>query len=202
MLRMRDHFGSFTKGTLKSIWILFVFMFLVATISLANTILAESAKTERLVAGLNGEQVIPPVKINTTGEVFFLPKNGNLAFTLNVTGISNLTKVEIQMANTSMNGPTVVDLLTHSVSRNQTGGGVLLKGNITSSELVGPLTAKPITDLQGSMEKGNTYVIISTAKYPNGEIRGQVGSEGIDESGTSLGQNNVTESADLLNEPE
>ena len=42
------------------------------------------------------------------------------------------------------------------------------------------------------MQKGNTYVNVLTMQNPNGEIRGQLGFAGIDETGTNLGEQKVT----------
>lgn len=207
MLGMKDFSSRLTKKFVNSrlLFIVIILAFSAVLTSTAKSMIyaeTEPGKAERLVAGLNGEQVIPPVKTNATGEVFFLPKSGSLTFMLNLTGISKVAGAEIQMANTSKNGPSVVNLSSPSNILNETTNGILMKGNFTSSSIIGPMAGKPITDLEESMKKGNTYLIITTAKYPKGEIRGQIGSEGIDESGTSIGQNNVTESADLLNEPE
>lgn len=204
MFEMRNYSGGSLEEILNPRLCLGATLIAVAVIILFanNVIYAESGNQERLVAGLNGDQVIPRVKTNATGELFFLPENGTLSFMLNITGISNLTKIEIQTANTSQNGPTVTNLLVPAGAKTQTSNQIILKGNVTSSDLVGAMDGKPLTFLRDSMLKGATYVIVSTQQYPNGEIRGQIGSEGRDESDTSLGQNNVTNTVDQLDEPE
>jgi hypothetical protein len=49
-----------------------------------------------------------------------------------------------------------------------------IRGNITSSDLKGPLKGKMIAELISAMRNGNTYVSIDTPYHENGEIRGQI----------------------------
>ena len=54
------------------------------------------------------------------------------------------------------------------------------------------MKGKQVTDLADIMQQGGAYVNILTVQNPRGEIRGQIGFEGVDESGTTAGQGNIT----------
>ena len=47
-------------------------------------------------------------------------------------------------------------------------------GYITSSDLVGPLKGKQISDLVKLINDGEAYVNVHTETNPKGEIRGQI----------------------------
>ncbi len=52
--------------------------------------------------------------------------------------------------------------------------GVLAEGEITSTDLVGTLQGRELTDLVLMVENGSAYATIGTASYPVDAIRGQI----------------------------
>ena len=52
--------------------------------------------------------------------------------------------------------------------------GVLGKGTIRATDLVGPLEGMTLEDLLEAMDSGETYVNVHTDLNPGGEIRGQI----------------------------
>lgn len=50
----------------------------------------------------------------------------------------------------------------------------VVRGVLTSRNLVGPLKGKTIRDLIREIKKGNAYVNAHTIQNPDGEIRGQI----------------------------
>jgi hypothetical protein len=54
-------------------------------------------------------------------------------------------------------------------------------GTINSDDLSGPLEGMQISDLVDAFNDGNTYANIHTQQNPNGEIRGQIISEELQE---------------------
>lgn len=151
-----------------------------------------SAIQPTFVAGLTGNQEVPVVHTNATGTASFsATSNSTTGYVLNVTGISNVTQADVNVAEQGKNGPIILTLFTSKAPvRNIT--GVLSQGNITSSDLQGPMKGKLLSSLTELMQNGGAYVNIRTIQNPNGEIRGQIGFAGIDESGKALGEKNLT----------
>jgi len=165
-----------------------IFMLFVIT-SLTNLAVASQGN---FVAGLTGNQEVPPANTSALATAYFVPlPDGKLAYTLNVTGINNVTQAAINMGEQGKNGTVVVTLFR---ANSPTGpiNGILAEGNITSDILQGNLYNKQISDLTSLMQKGQLYVNIKTMSSPDGEVRGQIGFAGVDESGTTLGEQNVT----------
>jgi len=175
---------------------LFKVIFAVAIIltmgSLANTVPAGSAAQGSFVAGLTGIEEVPPTHTNATGSASFLQTlEGKMMYGLNVTGIGNVTKADVHVGKQGENGPVVVTLFTSKSSPIRI-NGTLSQGNITSANLQGPMKGKQLSNLIDLFQHGGTYVNVATEQYPNGEIRGQIGFAGIDESGKALGEKNIT----------
>ena len=61
-----------------------------------------------------------------------------------------------------------------SGNQSQTPLGLLKNGNISASDLEGPMQGKTIKDLKSIMNNSQTYVNILTGDHPDGEIRGTV----------------------------
>ena len=75
--------------------------------------------------------------------------------------------------NNSAKGDVIVDLMKTS-NQSKTPGGFLMNGNITPTDLQGPLQGSTLDVLESKMNNSQTYVNILTNSHPGGEIRGQV----------------------------
>ncbi len=150
-----------------------------------------SAAQGNFVAGLTGNEVIPPVDTNAQASTSFQPMSGGkLIYILNVTDISNVTQAQIYLGKQGENGPVIFTLFSseYPISRMS---GTLSQGNITPADFQGPMKGKQLSDLISLMQHGGAYVNVITQQNPKGEVRGQIGFEGIDETGTTLGENSL-----------
>lgn len=116
--------------------------------------------------------------------------SSQICYQLWVTGISNVSQAHIHMGAVGQEGPVVAWLFPSakaaqgSASPNTTNmpgnfTGLLAKGNISASDLVGPMQGKNLTDLKAAMMSGQLYVNVHTTQNPGGEIRGQINSSNI-----------------------
>lgn len=118
-----------------------------------------------------------PIQTLAQGQVIFhVGKNGEeIEFMLIVANIQNITMAHIHLDNGSPLGPIVVWLYPRMPPPKEILGrfdGILAKGTIKASNLVGPLEGKTLGDLVQKMEDGNAYVVVHTTQHPPGEIRG------------------------------
>jgi CHRD domain len=185
--RTRNHIRK--NGT--KLWpktLLFIFV-LTMIVILPNK---ASASQPNFVAGLTGNQEVPSVNTNATGSASFSPVSDSMIrYVVNVTGLSNVTEADLHIAKEGKNGPIALTLFSSKAPvTNLT--GILSQGNITSANFQGPMMGKQLSNLTDLMQKGGAYVNVLTVQNPNGEIRGQLGFAGIDETGTNLGEQKVT----------
>lgn len=142
---------------------------------------------ESYVAGLSGYDEVPPVNTSSTGYVNFVINSEKISYALNVTNIHNVTNADIHLAPYGKNGP-IVGQLFESTSPTGMVNGTLSEGNFTADNLQGPIKGQKISDLISYLQEGDIYVNVRTLTNPEGEIRGQIGFEGVDETGTTLGE--------------
>ena len=135
-----------------------------------NTAFSEDKK---YFTPLTGMEEVPPVNTNSTGIAFFELLNNHLDFKVNVTNLENIKSAQIHLGEFGQNGEIIVSLLK-SLSPVDVHNGTLVEGQVTPSELVGPLKGKTINELVQLFNNTKTYVNIHTEQYPNGEIRGQI----------------------------
>jgi hypothetical protein len=135
-----------------------------------NTALSEEKK---YFTPLTGMEEVPPVNTNSTGIALFELLNNHIDFKVNVTNLDNIKSAQIHIGEFGQNGEIIVSLLK-SLSSVDVQNGTLVEGQVTSSDLVGPLKGKTINELVQLFNNTKTYVNIHTEQYPNGEIRGQV----------------------------
>ena len=135
-----------------------------------NTAFSEGKK---YFTPLTGMEEVPPVNTNSTGIAFFELLNNHLDFKVNVTNLENIKSAQIHLGEFGQNGEIIVSLLK-SLSPVDVHNGTLVEGQVTPSELVGPLKGKTINELVQLFNNTKTYVNIHTEQYPNGEIRGQI----------------------------
>jgi CHRD domain len=119
-------------------------------------------------------------KSNSTGTAKFLVNDNNsqISYWINVTGIKKINQAHVHNGTTGQNGDIVVSLLSNlkSAKGNATPPKIGFNGNITKSDLRGPMQGKKISDLITLMGNGSAYVNIHTDKFPKGAIRGQISS--------------------------
>ncbi|WP_397342017.1 CHRD domain-containing protein [Paenibacillus qinlingensis] len=130
-------------------------------------------KTFRAI--LRGRNEVPPVRTIASGNALLqLNNRGNqLSFILVVRNISRVTQGHIHLGRAGQNGPVVAFLFGPSKFGISVRRGVV-RGILTSADLVGQLRGRSLQDLVREFENGNAYVNVHTIQNPDGEIRGQV----------------------------
>jgi hypothetical protein len=139
----------------------------------------EMSNEQSFKATITGDQVVPPVKTEATGDaVFKVEKDGSeLHYTLNVKGIRGVLMAHIHLGEKGKNGPVVVWLYPSKPKPKLIPSelnGQLAGGTITEKSLMGPLKGKPLSDLIKDIKEGKTFVMVHTKKHKTGEIRGQI----------------------------
>ena len=123
-----------------------------------------------------------------------------IKYKVNVTGFSNATGAHIHMGKAGANGDVIVDLLKDG-KKNPTKIGMAIRGNITDSDLTGPMQGKTLSDLISAINSGDTYTNVHTPSHPDGEIRGQIesGSGNAGSSGNQTATVTVTDTGNSTN---
>ena len=130
-------------------------------------------------AHLTGDQEVPAVETNATGQaVFQLSKDGLiLSYKLIVANIEDVRMAHIHLAPAGINGGVVAWLIPSGpppILIEGKSNGILAEGVITADNLVGVLAGEPLEALVEAMKSGDTYVNVHTSEFPGGEIRGQI----------------------------
>jgi hypothetical protein len=129
------------------------------------------AQGEKFVAKLTGNEEVPPSNSKATGTAeFTVSGKDSIDYKVSATNIQNVTEGHIHIGKKGENGPIVFTLFRANAPVNQ----LSENETITSSEFVGQLKDKPLSDLITVMNNGSAYANIHTQQNPNGEIRGQI----------------------------
>ena len=147
-----------------------------ATIDFPTSAFAgEQQEEERFITELTGFEEVPPVN-NTSaiGVAEFKLGQDNIMYIVNVTDIENVTAAHIHSGQVGENGPIVITLFKEDTPTTTMTTGVLSEGNITATNLEGPMAGKLLSNLTSAMSNDQTYVNVHTQQNPNGEIRGQI----------------------------
>ncbi len=125
-------------------------------------------------ASLTGAEEVPPVSTMASGEAtFVLSDDGTqLAYTVTVSGISDVLAAHIHLAPAGSNGPVVAGLFGGKIVGPF--DGILAQGTITAADLKGLLAGMSLDSLIAEIKAGNTYVNVHTTANPPGELRGQI----------------------------
>lgn len=130
-----------------------------------------------LYSAISGDKQVPPVETDVAGRLSVsIPQNeAGIKYKINITGTSNISSAYIHLGQNGENGDAIVDLLEDSKKDQiSSQAGIIIRGEIIDSKLMGPLKGKPLIDLSDAMINGETYVNIITPTHPKGEIRGQI----------------------------
>jgi hypothetical protein len=169
-----------------------VMMFVIAAIALTSVTIGatigfttsafagggEEQQQETFIAELTGvEEVLRTVDTSAIGVAEFKVGQDSIMYRINVTDIENVTATHIHSGQVGENGPVVVTLFqedTPTTTAAATVGVLLSEGNITATNLEGPMAGKPLSNLTSAMRNEQTYVNVHTQQNPDGEIRGQI----------------------------
>jgi hypothetical protein len=137
---------------------------------------------------MSGANEVPAVNTNANGYTSFRTASNDtlVKYKINITGLSDVTNAHIHQGKKGQNGDMIVDLLNNS-KKNKIKLGIAIRGNITGSDLIGPMKGNSTETLLSAISSGGTYVDIHTPKYSDGEIRGQIELE----SGKNRNQSNA-----------
>lgn len=155
---------------------LFAITLFIGSPGVISTVFAQQTEEAHFMAELSGKSGIPPnLSTKTIGNaIFTLTQDGNeMLYTVNAVNINRVTDVVLVL---STGGVTsYVAFLRSGSQQGATGAinGLLVQGNLTSSNLVGLLKGKQISDLVKDMLDGNIYLRVSAVKFPL-EIIGKV----------------------------
>lgn len=136
---------------------------------------------------LSGANEVPPVDTPASGRgVYRLREDGTVLRFLHVfRGLENVVGAHLHLGAPGENGPVVVSLLNPPADDPFR----RLRGEVTASDLTGPLAGRSLSALVAEIEAGNIYVNVHTndgqdpagtgpGDFPSGEIRGQLGRPG------------------------
>ena len=138
--------------------------------------LSHAQGEQKFTAKMTGKEEVPPHDTKATGTAeFTLSADGKtMSYKVDVMNIDKVTVAHIHQGKVGENGPPVVWLFNSSSNPTGPMNGKLSEGKITSSDLVGPLKGKQISDLVKLINDGNAYANVHTQQNPKGEIRGQI----------------------------
>ena len=145
----------------------------------AETNEMNSRKVKNFRAHLTGDQEVPAVETNATGQAIFqLSKDGTqLSYKLIVANIEDVRMAHLHLAPAGMNGGVAAWLYPMGpppVTIPGTYNGTLSQGVLTTADLRGALAGKTIGDLVDQILAGKVYVNVHTMQFGGGEIRGQI----------------------------
>lgn len=128
---------------------------------------------------LSGDQEVPPVNTSAAGIADFSPSDDgdSVEFTITADDIEAATAGHIHFGIEGQNGPVAVTLFEFDSPQDE----VSESGTIDADDLSGPLEGMQISDLLDAFNDGNAYANIHTEQNPDGEIRGQIISEELQE---------------------
>ncbi len=150
---------------------------------------AAPTPTAQFTATLSGGEEVPPVTTQATGQATFALTSGGsvsddhvssgpaLRYTISLTGIRNVRRIEIRQGQPGATGALVATL-----SRGEDFGeedddhaasGFAVKGRIRARNLKGPF-AGDWTGFSAALANGSLYLNVLTQAQPTGELRGQI----------------------------
>ena len=131
---------------------------------------------------LTGREEVPEVDTLDTALATFQSnkkdddnkEKNDLKFSVKTTDMSKIKEVHIYTGKPSEKGDVVADLYESETPSGEVIMDNISEGKIKSKDLKGPLEGKSTQELIRKMEKGETYVDISTADKPKGKVRGRI----------------------------
>jgi hypothetical protein len=133
-------------------------------------------------ARLSGFQEVPAISTGASGELRarVSPDESRIEFELTWTGLEggDATAAHIHLGQRGVNGAPIVFLCGGPKPPCPSGASGTVSGTIVAADVQAALAqgiaAGELDELLEAMRRGVTYVNVHNARYPGGEIRGQV----------------------------
>lgn len=126
-------------------------------------------------ATLSGDDEVPPVTTDTTGDATFTVTETGIDYVVNVSDGTGITMAHIHLGAVGENGGVVVTLfMADDTSTGIDVDGELASGTIAVANLSGALADMQLNDLIDEMIADLAYVNVHSVANPPGEIRGQI----------------------------
>ena len=126
---------------------------------------------------------VPPTESNASRTAKFQINNNSsqVAYWINTIGLKKITRAHIHNGTAEHNSDPIVILKNGDSAKGSNALNLIRSsGNITKSDLQGPLKGKEVSDLSNLMSNGSAYVNAHTDEYPEGAIRGHITSGDVD----------------------
>ena len=130
---------------------------------------------------LTGKEEVPEVDTLDTALATFqcntaatTNKKDDLKYSVKVTDTDKIKEVHIHTGKPNEKGDVVAELYKSETPSDEVIMDNITEGKIESKDLKGPLQGKSTEELVKKMEKGETYVDISTKDKPKGKVRGKI----------------------------
>ena len=131
-----------------------------------------SAQPSNFRAHLSGDNEVPAVETNATGQAIFKFSNDELQFKLIVANVHDVFAAHIHCGVVGVNGPVGVTLFAGDLSGRFS--GILNQGTISAPNEGNACAWEDLGDVIDAIDSGGAYVNVHTDANPGGEIRGQV----------------------------
>jgi cytochrome c peroxidase len=134
-----------------------------------------------VIGNMSGQQELPPVATPASGKAGFTFDTAltQIAFELEVTNINGITGATVNLGSPAEDGPAIF-VLTN------TGFVTRLLGILTEADLIPAPGISTLADAINAMKNGDTYVNVTTAAHPAGEIRGHLISDSVQSLDSAL----------------
>jgi CHRD domain len=124
-------------------------------------------------ADLSGTNEVPPVTTAATGSATFTINEGQIEYTVEVTGVEDALQAHIHTGRVGQNGPVRLNLCGTGAPQPPcvSGSGVLATGTNGTTFGDPPIT---FDELVEAMRSDSAYANVHTLENQGGEIRGQI----------------------------
>jgi hypothetical protein len=127
-------------------------------------------------ARLSGDQEVPTVETDTTGElrVRFADDYSSATLRLDVNDGERITQAHFHCGEAGTNGPVVIFLAGFHANGWDVDGRWIDNVTITDENIVNTACGSTLREIAEAMEDGRIYVNVHSVAVPSGVVRGQV----------------------------
>ncbi|HEX6886248.1 MAG TPA: CHRD domain-containing protein [Planctomycetota bacterium] len=127
-------------------------------------------------ADLSGDQEVPPVATDTSGElrIQFAQDYSSAELRLDVNDGERITQAHFHCGEAGVNGPVVIFLAGFHANGWDVDGRWIDNVTITDQNIVNTACGTTLRDIAQAMEEGRIYVNVHSVAVPSGVVRGQV----------------------------